>query len=427
MSEQSPNAGALLAAVLMAVATGCGGEERLVACDIATRSCQEDVYYALLRLRGDGFDPVAQRPPIRTITKDEYCRAQSASRPAVEEPVPDPDQPEPEPEEPPLVPWDFALHVLGLVTPTKTTGQARGDNLCNTVAAFYSTKTRAVTVIDFGPRPNETPEHREARELTETALLVHELVHALQDPELSDAQFDGTTDRNLTARALTEGEAVFYERIAKREMIDGDPEAHDWQAEYGNWLGDIRVKISDNDSPFFGVQWFIYPLGAQYLTDAWLGGGNAAVRRAYAHPRRYMQQFIAGYGHAAAVHDPPLSCPVAAPSSSYARVKSDRFGALVLYGFMRRAGMPDQDAWPLAASWNDDHMVVFFDPQAEVAAITWVIRFEHEGDPERVLELIQLPDERLRAHARGRDLIFSARSDEAPAEEWNGGLDCALP
>jgi len=426
MSVRCPFGRALLAAALLTVGIGCGGEEPLVACDIATRSCQEDVYYALLRLRGDGFDPVAQRPPIRTITREDYCRAQDASRPDVE-PDPEPDEPEPEPEDPPLVPWDFALHVLGLVTPTKTTGQARGDELCRAVAAFYSTSTRSVTVIDSGPPADETPEERAGRERRETALLVHELVHALQDPELSGAQFDGTTDSNLTARTLTEGEAAFYQRIAEREMIDGDPEGHDWQTYYSRWLGEGRTNISDNRSPFFGVQWFIYPLGAQYLTDAWLGGGNAAVRRAYAHPRRYTQQFIAGYGHGAEVLDPPLSCPVATPSSSYARVKSDRFGALVLYGFMRRAGVPDQDAWPLAAAWNDDSIVVFFDQAAEIAVMTWVIRFEHEGDPARVLELIELTDPRVRAQARGRDLIFSARSNEAATRDWNGGLDCALP
>jgi hypothetical protein len=416
----------LIASALLAIVVGCGGEESLVACNIAERSCQEDVYYALLRLRGDGFDPVAQRPPIRTITKADYCRAQQASSPAVQ-PEPEPDDQEPEPEAPPLVPWDFALHVLGLVTPTKTTGQARGDSLCNAVAAFYATATRTVTVIDSGPRPDETPEQRAQRELGETSLLVHELVHALQDPELSGAQFDGTTDSNLTARTLTEGEATFYQRIAEREMIDGDPEGHNWQTYYASWLGGGRNDISMHKSPFFGVQWFIYPLGGQYLTDAWLGGGNAAVRRAYAHPRRFMQQFIAGYGHGAEVLDPPLSCPVAAPSSSYALIKSDRLGALVLYGFMRRAGMPDQDAWPLAAAWNDDRILVFFDQQAEIAAMTWVIRFEHQGDPERVLERIELMDPRLRAEARGRDLMFSAGSDEAVTHAWNGGLDCAPP
>ena len=415
---------ALVVGALLAVTiASCGGDEPLVACNIAERSCQEDVYYAVLRLRGDGYDPVAQRPPIRTVTREAYCLARGAAR-RDDEPEPEPD--ELEPEDPPLVPWDFALHVLGLVTPTQTTGQARSVTWqCNRRVLLHS--TRAVTVIDSGPRPGETAERRARRELAETALLVHELVHALQDPELSGAQFDGTTDSSLTARTLTEGEAAFYQRIAEREMIDADPEGHDWRKYYSDWLGHGRNDISQDRSPFFGVGWFVYPLGAQYLTEAWLGGGNAAVRRAYAHPRRFMQQYIAGYGHGARVLDPPLSCPVAAPRSSYTLVKSDRFGALVVYGFMRRAGVPDEEAWPLAAAWNDDLLLVFSDEQAASAAMTWVIRFEHEGDAARVLALIALPDARLRAQARGRDLIFSAGSDAPVATEWNGGLDCHRP
>jgi hypothetical protein len=421
MSARWLVASALLAATV--AVTGCGGEERLAACNIATQSCQEDVYYALLRLRGDGFDAVAQRPPIRTITRQEYCRMQDAAKPDDE-----PDrEPDPEPEEPPLVPLDFALHVLGLVTPTKTTGGARGDDLCNVVTAFYATETRAVTVIDNGPRPAETAEDRAQRELDETSLLVHELVHALQDPELSGAQFDGTTDSSITARALTEGEATFYQNIAEREMIDGDPEGYDWQAHYETLLLRGREGVSKDPSPFFGVRWLGYPLGARYLTDVWLGGGNAGVRRAFAHPRQFMQQFIAGYGDGAKVLDPALDCPVAPPSSSYALVESDRFGALVSYGFMRRAGIADREAWPLAAAWNDDLFLVFFDARAKIAAMTWVIRFEHASGAKRVLELIGVTDPRLRARARGRDLIFSASSDPTVGDAWNGGLDCARP
>jgi hypothetical protein len=89
--------------------------------------------------------------------------------------------------------------------------------------------------------------------------------------------------------------------------------------------------------------------------------------------------------------------------------------------------MPDEDAWPLAAAWNDDRILVFSDEQAEVAAMTWAIRFEHEGDPERVLQGIELEDPRLRADASGRDLVLSAGSDPAAIADWDGGLGCVLP
>jgi hypothetical protein len=423
----------ILCASFACAVAGCGPDEQLVACNIAERQCQEDVYYALLRLRGDGFDPLVDIPPILTVTREDYCRALDESQPdpapAPEEPeAPEPEapEPEPEPEEKPLVPWDFALHTLRLVTPTKTTGQAGGDDLCSVVAAFYASAQGSVTVIDNGPRPDETPEDRARRELAETSLLLHELVHALQDRELSGAQFDGTTDSKLTASALTEGEATFYQRIAEREMIDGDPAGFDWDTYYADWTGWGRATVGKNDSPYFGVRWFIYPLGAQYLTDAWLSGGNAAVRHAYAYPRQFMQQFVAGYGHPAKVLDPPLACPIATPSASYGLVGNDRFGALIVYGFLRRGGVPDADAWSLASAWNDDRIFVFFDAEAEVALMTWVIRFEREEDPLRVLKLFGIADPRLRIEARGRDLILSAVSDASVAD-WRGGLDCLAP
>ena len=54
----------VIGAALGVAAFGCGPEDQLVACNIAERQCQEDVYYALLRLRGDGFDPNVEIPPI---------------------------------------------------------------------------------------------------------------------------------------------------------------------------------------------------------------------------------------------------------------------------------------------------------------------------------------------------------------------------
>jgi hypothetical protein len=414
--------------VLLALAIGsCAPDEQLVACNIATQDCQEDVYYALLRLRGDGFDPLAEIPPILTITREDYCRALEESQPDPQPvvPKPDPQEAAPEPVDPPLVPWDFALHVLGLVTPTKTVGQAGGEDQCNVVAAFYASNTGAVTVIDNGPRPEETEEQRDRRLLAETSLLLHELVHALQDRELSGASFDGTTDSNLTARALTEGEATFYQRIAEREMIAGDAISYDWERYYRDWLGWGRNDVGNDKSPYFSVRWFIYPLGAQYLTDAWLRGGNAAVRSAYADPRTLMQQFIAGYGHKARALDPELSCPVLAPSASYARVGNDRFGALLVYGFLRRSGIRDAQAWPMAQAWNDDRIQVFFDEAAQVALVTWVMRFEHAADAELARKLFRNLDPRVRVEVRGRDLILNAGSDPEVAADWAGGLDCA--
>lgn len=409
---------ALLSAA--ALAAGCGPDQQLEPCNIATETCQEDIYYALLRLRGDGYDALADVPPIKTITRDAYCDALFDSLP--DEPPPM-DEEEEEEEEPKVVPWDFALQVLGLVTKEQSSGQSSANDQCSTVAAYYASNERQVTVIDSGGQPGETDEKRAQREFNETALLAHELVHALQDRELSGASFDGTTDSNLTARALTEGEATFYQRLTEQEMLDSDATNIDWDGYYGGWVADSRWRLSGAKSPFHGVRWFIYPLGAHYLTDAWLDGGNAAVRHAYAHPRGFMAQFMAGYGNEAPVLEPALDCAIQGPSATYKRVGLDRFGALHVYAFLQRAQVPDDEAWALASHWGDDRIHVFFDEAAQIALVSWAMRFGSEAEAERAHELLVL-DPLARAELRGRDVVVTAGNDEEVAAEWNGAMDC---
>src|SRR5262249_9064928 len=62
----------LVAITSGALSLGCGRREELESCDINQQACQESVYYAVMRARGDGFDPFDGVPPIRTITKKEY-------------------------------------------------------------------------------------------------------------------------------------------------------------------------------------------------------------------------------------------------------------------------------------------------------------------------------------------------------------------
>ena len=59
----------------MVVAGGaCKPTAELEPCNIAQSECQLDIYYALLRLRGDGADPFGGVPPIRTLTLEQYER-----------------------------------------------------------------------------------------------------------------------------------------------------------------------------------------------------------------------------------------------------------------------------------------------------------------------------------------------------------------
>jgi hypothetical protein len=406
--------------MLIGMAGACDASTGLAPCNIARESCQEDIYYALVRLRGDGYDPLAGVPPISTLTLAEYRRRLQADADAREAAAQgDPPAEEPDPDAPkPVVPWDFALQVLGMVTPTTSSGQASVDNQVANVAAFYSSATRSVTVIDRG---NDRDDY------FETGLLLHELTHALQDRELSGAFSDGTTDSSLASRALTEGEATFYQHLANLEMQGVSAEANDWHGNYTNDLRGGRGHLTNDKSPFYGVRWFIYPLGARYLSDAWERGGNAGVRHAYATQPRHIGQYMTPHDeqHEALrpVLDPALSCRVEPPSPAWQRPGLDRFGALIVYAFFTGAELPDDQAWPLAAGWGDDLIYVFFEPEAELVLVSWRIRLADEEAAESAVEHLVL-DPRVRASAEGRDLVLIAGNDEDTTADWDGTLVC---
>jgi len=410
---------AVSAAVTASTLGGCGYAEELEPCNIATEKCQEDIYYALLRLRGDGYDPFAGVPPITTIPLEKYRSDLQAAADAREKARRDNPATEPDPDAPtPVDPWDFALQVLGMVTPKKSSGQAAVDNQVSTVAAFYSSRSRSVTVIDRG---------FERDDFFDTGLLLHELTHALQDREVSGAFGDNTTDGSLAARALTEGEATFYQQLSHLEMRGENPEAVDWHAGYTDNLKGGRTALFEDTSPFHGVRWFIYPLGARFLSDAWERGGNAGVRHAYATQPRHIAQYMTPHdekhGALHPVLDPALSCEVKPPGESWERSGLDRFGALIVYAFLTGAKVPDEDAWPLAAGWSDDLIYVYFEPEDELVLVSWRIRLEDEQAAQLALDRMVL-DPRAAAHVRGRDVVLIAGNDEDTTAAWDGALDC---
>jgi hypothetical protein len=409
--------GGLIAGLVLASA--CDTSVQLEPCNIAVESCQEDIYYALVRMRGDGYDPLAGVPPIDTIPVAEYERQLNAAAKARADAKADAPDDEPDPAaEKPVVPWDFALQTLRLVTPVETPEEASVKNQVANVAAFYSSKTRSVTVIDRGQKRDD---------YGDTSLLLHELTHALQDRELSGSFDDGTTDGSLASRALTEGEATFYQHLSQFEMNRVSPETFDWHAGYTNDLLGGRANLAKNDSPFYGVRWFIYPLGARYLSDAWERGGNAGVRHAYVTQPRHMAQFMTPYDEETegvrAVLDPALACRVTPPGDTWQRPGLDRFGAMLVFAFFTAARLPDEEAWPLAAGWDDDLIFVFFEPEAQHVLLSWRIRLADEDAVERALDLMEL-DPLVRASRDGRDLVLIAGNDEETTDAWEGTLAC---
>lgn len=386
---------------------GCGRTERLEACNIATSDCQESIYYAVMRLRGDGWDPFDGLPPIHTLTLEQY-RKQLIAEDAAHMPA-DPNA------APKFDPWSTSLQVLGLVTPSKSAGQASIESRVSNVAAFYSSATRKVTVIDRGQNRNDRPD---------TTLLAHELVHAFQDNELSGDIHGASTDGSFTGRALIEGEAVLYEHLAGAEIDGVEPQQLDWKKYYGDWTSGLRRQVPANKSPFYAVSWFVYPFGAGLLTQGWLDAGNAAVRKlAESFPTRSLDLMIANDGGAAAGHAPALSCHVDAPSAAFMQVGYDRFGAMQLYAFLNANGVEESSAWSLGKHWRDDLIWVFGDEMAQQAAVTWRIRMSDHKSADSVVAAANTR-KTLHAERSGDDVVITGSNEDSVLADWAGATKC---
>ncbi|MFI5308596.1 MAG: hypothetical protein ACHQ53_14650 [Polyangiales bacterium] len=399
---------ALFAGLLLSC--GCGRSAELTACNIADASCQRDVYYAVVRLRGDGFDPFAGLPPIHTVSlaayRAELLRQDAAQQKASQQ----------TPKQQAVDPWNAALQLLGLVTPSVSATQASVANNVENVAAFFSSATGEVTVIDRGGARDDA---------SDTELLAHELVHAFQARERAGEAVSHSTDGYFASQALIEGEATLYEHLARAEIDQIKPQSVLWDRYYGNWAASLRQNLGQEQSHFYAVSWFVYPLGGDYLTRAWLVGGNAAVRRLGTDfptsELALMTSFDHGRSPALAARD----CQSAAPNDSYALAGHDRFGSMQLYGFLAGPNMDDAEAWATSLLWRNDEVWVYFDAGSMQASVSWRVHMADAASADRVVTAaLANPDAPLHARREGNDALIYAADDAGLIPDWLKPSEC---
>lgn len=384
----------------VALLAGCGRSEKLEACDITTADCQQDVFYAVMRLRGDGFDPFGGQPPVRTLSQDAY-RAELEARRRDEQP---------ETDQPKFDAWSLALQWLGLLAPDQSSQESAINDAVTHVAAFYSWQSQRVTVIAGDVHDDEA----------NTALLAHELVHAFQQQDASgETTGPATTERDFLYSIRFEGEAVHYETLARYEMKGEAPRTEDVDAYYANWLQWRRDGIRPSPSRYDEVAWLMYPLGGELWTRRWRQAGNAGVRKLVSELPASSLAYMAQSGSAPAAD--ALRCSDASPAPSFERVRADRLGALRLFAFLVGGVASDDDAWQLALAWRDDVLWVYADQLRELAAVSWRIRLSSVHAAQAVVRAAS-SNTMLRARRDGNDALIVA-SDPSLAD-WMGATDC---
>jgi hypothetical protein len=364
---------------LLAAGLGCKQRE-LPRCDITERACQESIYYRVLNLRGDGYDPFGGLPPVsviseaefRALLEREYAAAAAENGPR---------------------PGDKALALLHFTPgarPAAPDGgagvdggagaEAGGTNIDDEVThtyAFYDSEMKNVTIISH---PDQTGPYAMEEAMV---WLAHELVHALQDREMDLQQQDlKTSDEYLANDGLIEGDARFYEFLFRedvRRLLDLKPSDPTQMPDVE--LAGAYQDFSVLGSPWFAAQYLMYPLGAKYEATAYRSGGNAAVRHAYANaPIRTVGFLVGADGRA-----PPVGtgdvCP-APQTAGLPTTVADQFGAVLLYSFLRGFGVGHDVAFATAQSWTGDYLRVQSNKDLTTVAVAWRLEFATAPSPD---------------------------------------------
>jgi hypothetical protein len=397
--------------------TGLACQARdLEICDITQTACQEAIYYRVLNLRGDAYDPFGGIPPVVVISEDRYRQQLIDDQAKADEVGPSP--------------WTKALRLLhftvsqsGLPDGGADGGDNSGDSTIEDqvqhVYAIYDQVTKTITVISHPSQSGDSD--REMAMVT----LAHELVHALQDREqdLQREDFE-TTDDYFSWDAMIEGDARFYEYLFENGLFHLGYSQPNIVQMPDYELGYVYDHYEQAGAPLFAARLLVYPLGAKYLAMAYRDGGNAAVRHAYAKaPKRTVGLLVGEDGRA-----PPTGtgdvCPapyVRSLPTSGKTAGADQFGALLFYTFLRGWNVDHETAFAAAQSWTGDFLRIQVATDFSTTAAAWRVELSTQPPPS-VMQALSATGE-LTVTGDARSLQISVTDAKAPLD-WASPGGC---
>jgi hypothetical protein len=111
------------------------------------------------------------------------------------------------------------------------------------------------------------------------------------------------------------------------------------------------------------------------MTAATLSGGLAGRAAAFESPPGTTLEVMIGFGSTLPAFE-LLATAHPAPLDGYALEEENRFGAWYVYGFLRRRGLADDTALPVALGWLGDTLAIYQNGSDVVAAV-WRVQLAH--------------------------------------------------
>jgi len=404
----------VIGAALVACSTGGGASSSVPldecpdldysACDTLKPTCQTQLQKLAACIYGV---TAPSKVPVRLLTERELLDELETERDAPEAPeAPD----APHPADAAAVPHlERALVDLKLLRAGELTNS--GDFLAQTVkrrSSVYRGEKQGIVLIDRGV-PQDSVEM--------DALLVHELVHAIQDAQYDldtwRPQYPSNPDTALALGSVTEGQATFVQYRAWAAMSGRDANFIDWRTTFIKLRQQLLNSALADDSPYFASDaTFPDGFGATLASAAWQLTGPGYHADQFASPPLTTLDVIAHSLHreVPSFDDAPFQTPLV--TDDYSVAEDTVLGAFLLELAAHQLGDDNTDPLALPLAWRGDKLSVYAGPNDETAWL-WQIQVDDDATAQALQKLAESGGG-LTAEAE-RDRVFVLGGDDPPA------------
>jgi hypothetical protein len=373
---------------------GCEALE-LEPCDVHARDCVENLAQVAVCMRTGGTREPS--PPVVFASEQE---ARQTLRASLEQ------SPPPQPNH-----FEIVLTQLGLTERSAFEPEVTATRLAQRWAAFYRRDVDEVVVIEHGAAAALEP-------IALDALVLHELIHALQDREHDlDAfaiAYETDSDGTLRGSSLIEGEAQLHQQRFAAALSGRDVTAIDWpRALEEQREAAEQALFRESDLYSASLLSVPYAHGAAYVEQIWSQSGAAGVRALFSAPPRDMREILGTlWGDTTPARAASEPAPAALPDATLEAWST--LGAWGVYLLARPKLETTAAARELALAWRGDRLEAYSFGDRQTAG-RWSIELADELAAARlVAALAHQPA--LRARQRGTQvLLLSSSTEPVPA------------
>jgi hypothetical protein len=205
----------------------------------------------------------------------------------------------------------------------------------------------------------------------------------------------------------------------------------DWTGYADRIFSSIFESAEQSDAPLLiAIQGLPYPVGTDFVSSAWLAGGNANVAPLYDEPYVALLDWAEGYStERRPTLAEPLDCyPTAAPVG-FVPEDDDTLGMAGTFALLLTLGEPATAAWSASFGWRNDSMIVFRQdvapPDPSRVAVAWRIRWASAAEAQVFETAVRngLVGSGMTALI-DREVLIYAATDPETLSAWADAMRC---